>query len=154
MFSFCLCHCHCLCHKCPEMSLYLFFVSKVLSPLFVHTNHSDQMSQKSKVSGVALWVFSKCHCFLLVMSSLPFTLITCIKGYKSLRVLYGSVFQQCGGGRERGSQSVSKWVSDKVTYWAVWGQLKSVWQLLSRNHQMSPARGWKWKWSNGVGKST
>ena len=30
---------------------------------------------------------------------------------------------------------------------------KSVWQLLSGTHQMSPARGWKWKWSNGVGKS-
>ena len=25
------------------------------------------------------------------------------------------------------------------------------WQLLSRTHHMSPARGWKWKWSNGAG---
>ena len=29
----------------------------------------------------------------------------------------------------------------------------SIWQLLSRTHLMSPARGWKWKWLNGVGKS-
>ena len=27
-----------------------------------------------------------------------------------------------------------------------------VWQLLSRTHHMSPGNGWKWSWSNGVGK--
>ena len=32
------------------------------------------------------------------------------------------------------------------------GNLLWIWQLLSRTHHMSPARGWKWKWSNGVGK--
>ena len=38
-----------------------------------------------------------------------------------LRVLYGTVFRQCGG--------VSQSVSDKVTYWAVRGQLKKQWVL-------------------------
>ena len=74
-------------------------------------------------------MFSKCLChvfvivivfvfvivFLLVRSCLFITLITCLKGHKSLRRLYGSVFQQCVG--------VSQLVSDKVTYRAVWGQL-------------------------------
>ena len=27
-----------------------------------------------------------------------------------------------------------------------------IWQSLSITHQMSPARGWKWKWSNAVEK--
>ena len=54
--------------------------------------------------------------FLLVRSCLLITLITCLKGHKSLRVLCDSVFQQC--------VVVSQSVSDKVTYRAVWGQLK------------------------------
>ena len=59
--------------------------------------------------------------FLLVRSSFLITLITCLKGHKSLRVLYGSVFQKC----VVVSESVSESVSDKVTYRAVWGQLKT-----------------------------
>ena len=62
--------------------------------------------------------------FFLVRLCLLITLITCLKGHKSLRVLYGSVFQQCVG--------VSQLVSDKVTYRAVWGQLKignGIWNL-------------------------
>ena len=54
-----------------------------------------------------------------VRSCLLITLIKCLKGHKSLRALYGSVFQQWWGGSQSDSQSVS----DKVTYWAVWGQL-------------------------------
>ena len=54
------------------------------------------------------------------MSCLLVTLITCLKGHKSLRVLYGSVFQKCVG--------VSELVSDEATYRAVplfsEGQLK------------------------------
>ena len=45
--------------------------------------------------------------FLLVMSCVLITLITCPKGHKSLRVLYGSLFQQC--------VVVSEWVSQWVT---------------------------------------
>ena len=48
--------------------------------------------------------------FFLVRLCLLITLITCLKGHKSLRVLYGTVFQKCLG------------VSDKVTYRAVLGQ--------------------------------
>ena len=59
--------------------------------------------------------------FLMVRSCPLVTLITCLRGHKSLRVLYGSVFQQC----VVVSQLVSQSVSDKVTYRAVWGQLKS-----------------------------
>ena len=58
--------------------------------------------------------------FLLVRSCFLVTLIISLKGHKSLRVLYGSVFQQC----VVLSESVSESVSDKVTYRAVWGQLK------------------------------
>ena len=54
--------------------------------------------------------------FFLVSSCFLITLITCLKGHKSLRVLYSSVFQQC--------VVVSESVSDKVNYRAVWGQLK------------------------------
>ena len=60
--------------------------------------------------------------FLLVRYCLLITLITCLKGQKSLRVLYDGVFQQC--------VVVSQLVSDKVTYRAVWGQLKSHMTLL------------------------
>ena len=64
--------------------------------------HSDQRSQ---VSGAALWGCSlNVFVFLLVRLCLLITLITCLKGHKSLRVLYGSVF--------------------KSVYWSVWGQLK------------------------------
>ena len=45
--------------------------------------------------------------FFLVMSCLLITLVTCLKGHKSLRVLFGSVFQN--------RQSVSEWVSQWVT---------------------------------------
>ena len=50
-----------------------------------------------------------------VMLCLLVTLVTCLKGHKSLRVLCASVFQQSGVR----SQSVT----DKVTFWAVREQL-------------------------------
>ena len=58
--------------------------------------------------------------FLFVRSCLLITLVTCLKGHKSLRVLFGSVFQN----RQSVSQWVSEWVSDKGTYRAVRWQLK------------------------------
>jgi len=45
----------------------------------------------------------------------------CLKGHKSLRVLFGSGFQN----GQSVSQSASQSVSDKGTYRAVWGQLKN-----------------------------
>ena len=39
--------------------------------------------------------FQKNSIFLVRSSCLLVTLITCLKGHKSLRVLYGSVFQKC-----------------------------------------------------------
>ena len=85
-------------------------------------HHSDQMSQRSQVSRIAHWrcslnvfvfvivfvfVFVFVIVFFLVGSCLLVTLITCLKGHKSLRVLYGSVFQKCLG--------VSELVSDEAT---------------------------------------
>ena len=51
VFSKCICHCHCLCIcLCLRRCL---FVGQVM---FSH--HSDQMSQRSKVSEIALWRYS------------------------------------------------------------------------------------------------
>ena len=78
--------------------------------------------------------------FWLVRSCLLITLITCLKGQKSLRVLYGSVFQQWHGSWRLSATkflaviwrflvvSVCSWrlsVSDRWTYRAVLGQLKN-----------------------------
>ena len=81
------CLCHCL------------FIGQVMSP-----HHSDQMSQGSQVSWVALWRFSQnvfvivivfvvviVIDFLLVRSCLLITLIRCVKGHKSLGKLSGSI---------------------------------------------------------------
>ena len=105
----------------------IVFFCQVISPY-----HSDQMSYRSKLSKVALWrcssyvfvfviVFVFVFVFFLVRSCLLIALITCLKGHKSLRVLYGSVFEQCVVVTE----SVCQWVSDNVTYRAVWRQLKT-----------------------------
>ena len=105
VLSKCICLCHCLC-LCICLC-HCLFVGQVMSP-----HYSDQMSQKSQVSLVVIWgsslnvfvivfviviviVFVFVIVFLLVRSCLLITLITCLKGHKSLRVLYGSVFQQC-----------------------------------------------------------
>ena len=106
-----------------------------LSEIVMSPHHSNQMSQRSQVSRIAPWrcslnvfvfvivfvfVFVFVIVFFLVGSCLLVTLITCLKGHKSLRVLYGSLFQKCLG--------VSEWVSDEATYRAVplfsEGQLK------------------------------
>ena len=65
------------------------------------------MSQKSE-HFPKIWKFAE----NLKMVRSCLTLITCLKGHKSLRVRFGSVFQKCGS------------VSDKGTYRAVWEQLK------------------------------
>ena len=101
------------------LSLSLSFFGQVMSP-----HHTDQMSQRSQVSGVAFW---RCSLnvfvfvivivfvcvfvivFLLVRSCLLITLIKCLKLHKSLGSLWCCVFKRC----------LSQWVSDNVTYWAV-----------------------------------
>ena len=77
------------------LSLSLFFFVGQVMP----ANNLDQMCQRSQV-----FVFV----FLLFNSCLLIALITCLKGHKSLRVLYGSVFQQCVVGREVGREVVTR----------------------------------------------
>ena len=97
------------------LSLSLSFFGQVMSP-----HHTDQMSQRSQVSGVAFW---RCSLnvfvfvivivfvcvfvivFLLVRSCLLITLIKCLKLHKSLGSLCGCVFKRSL------SQSVSEWVT-------------------------------------------
>merc|ERR1712208_279223 len=90
-------------------------------------HHSDQMSQRSQVSRIAhsrcslnVFVFIIVFVFFLVGSCLLITLITSLKGHKSLRVFYCSIFQKC--------LLVSQSGSDEATYRAVplfsEGQLK------------------------------
>ena len=87
MFSKCICHSHCLSH--------CFFVGQVM---FSH--HSDQMSQRSKVSKIAFWSCSPnvfvivivfVIVFLLVRSCFLTTLIKCLKGQKSQRSIIEGV---------------------------------------------------------------
>ena len=90
---------------------------QVMSP-----HNSDQISQRSKVSRVALGECSPKSIvividivMLLVRSCLLIALIICLKGHKFLRVLYGSVFQQCGVGREGVTRSPIElfWTANK-----------------------------------------
>ena len=86
--------------------VFVIFFGHVMS-----SHHSEQMSQRSQVSRIALrrcsenvfvvvfaivfvFVFVFVIVFLFVRSCLLVTLITCLKGHKSLRVLFGSVFQK------------------------------------------------------------
>ena len=84
-----------------------------------------------------------CHCLFLVRSCLLITLMKCLKGHKSPRVLYGSVFQKC--------LVVSELVTDKVIYTAVPpGQLKTS-NHLSMLFQWVPHSSYKVaKQTNGV----
>ena len=95
------CICLCLCHRLCLCLCQCHFVGQVMSP-----HHSDQMSQRSQVSGVALWrcslnvfvivivfvfVFVFVIVFLLVRSRSLITLIKCVKGHKSLGSLFEGV---------------------------------------------------------------
>ena len=113
------CMCHCL------LIVFVFVLScQVMSP-----HHSNQMSPRSQVYRIALWrcslnvivflfVFYIVFVFLLVRSCFLITLIKCLKGHRSL----GSLFV-CQN--QKVAHSVSQWVSDNVTYWAVRWQLKN-----------------------------
>ena len=74
-----------------------------------------------------------CHCLFFVRSCLLITLITCLKGLKSLRVLFGCVFQKWQWLSQWVSESVSEWVSDKGTYRAVRWQLKTAAKMWENN---------------------
>ena len=107
------------CKRCPLFDLYCLVVMIVIiwgSHKWQHFTRVLWMIYVNVVVFVNVTVYA--FVFLLVRSCLLTTLITCLKGHKSLRVLYGSVFQQCLVGSES--------VSDEVTYRAVWGQLKKV----------------------------
>ena len=102
VFSKCIFHCHCLC-LCICLCICLrccLFVGRVTFP-----HRSDQMSQRPKVSKIALWrcslnvfvivfvfVFVFVVVFLLVRSCFLITLIKCLKGQKSQRL---KVFSKC-----------------------------------------------------------
>ena len=58
-----------------------------------------------------IWKFSEN--LKMVRSCLLITLVTCLKGHKSLRVLFGSVFQQW----QWLSEWVNEWVSEWVSEW-------------------------------------
>ena len=105
---------------------------------------------RSQVSWTALWgcslnvfvfVFFIVFVFVIVIwfvrSCLLITLIACLKGHKSLRVLFGSVFQKCLVG------------SDKWTYRAVRWQLKKLQveaqEKLKREAVVGPASWVKWE---------
>ena len=91
----------------------------------------------SQVTRIALWrcslnvfvfvivfvfVFVFVIVFFLVRSCLLITLIKCLKGHKSIRLLFVcQLVKYCDW--------VSQSVSDKVTYRAVWGQLKILARL-------------------------
>ena len=64
----------------------------------------------------------------MVRSCLLITLVTCLKGHKSLRVLFCSLFQKW----QSVSQSVSESVSDKGTYRAVWGTAKKKVKIIDQ----------------------
>ena len=98
--------------------------------------HSDQMSQRSQVSRIALWgcslnvfvivyvfviVFVYFIVFLLVRLCLLITPIKCLKVHKFLGMLSGSV---CNNGH-----SLTYLLSDKVTYRAVLGTAKKIRQM-------------------------
>ena len=61
-----------------SLSLSLSFFGQVMYP-----HHSDQMSQRSLLLS-----------FFLVRSCLLITLIKCLKGHKSLRLLFHCVFKK------------------------------------------------------------
>ena len=84
------------------------FVAVFLLGQVMFCYHSDQMSQRSKVSKIALWrcslnvfvivfvivfvfVFVFVVVFLLVRSCFLITLIKCLKGQKSQRLLFEGV---------------------------------------------------------------
>ena len=96
------------------------------------------MSQRSQVSRIALWrcslnvfvivivfvpVFVFVIVFLLVRSCLLIILTDGLNGDKSLGSLCCCVFKKV-------PHSVSEWVSDKVTYWAVGWTAKKMYNCL------------------------
>ena len=96
----CICHCVCLC----------LFVGQVMSP-----HHSDQMSHRSQVCRVfvfvIVFVFVFVIVFLLVRSCPLITLIKCVKGHKSLGSLCSVVKTLIVSGARP-----TKRARDKVTY--------------------------------------
>ena len=110
-----------------SLSLSLSFSSYFCWSVHVPSSLWSNVSKVTRLWGRSLMVFYKCiclcHCLclciclcicLFLVRSCPLiSLIKCLKGDKSLGSLWCCVFKR------RLSESVSEWVSDKVTYWAV-----------------------------------
>ena len=115
-------HCHCLCLRiCLWHCIFLVMV--------IFSHQSELMSQRPQVSKITLWrcslnvfviiiaidfalVFVFVIVFLSVRSCFIITLIKCLKGHKCL----GSL---CVLQNQNMIQTLSHWLSDEVTYWAV-----------------------------------
>ena len=70
--------------------------------------------------------FSKCICQNVFFSCLSISLIKCLKGQKCLGLLFSVKIKRCVSEWVSEWSVISdQWVSDKVTYWAVCGQLKT-----------------------------
>ena len=122
--------------------VFVSFFGHVMSP-----NHSDQMSQRSQVSGIALWMVVLFDFVLSLFMSPNHHMINCVKSHKATELLFEGVLYlafvfylllmqttliKClenhnsieslscfFGGKHF---SLCKWgsiVTDKVTYWAV-----------------------------------
>ena len=113
MISKCICLCHCLC-LCICLCHCLFF-GQIMSP-----HHSDQMSQRSKVSRIALW-----RCSLNVFVSV----IVFVFVFVPVIVFFFGQFMSPHHSNQRSQRSsvswvalcmsISKvlWVSEWVTEW-------------------------------------
>ena len=89
--------------------LKMYLVKWICLNVFVQIYLSKCISQN---------VFVKCICQNVFFSCLSISLIKCLKGQKCLGLLFNVKNQKWL------SHSVTQSVSDKVTYWAVCGQLK------------------------------
>ena len=101
-----------------SLSLYLYLSLSIFFGHVMSSHHSEQMSQRSQVSRIALrrcsqnvFVFVIVFViFFLVMSCLFITLNKCLKGHKSLGSLIEGVPQPVylRGGSYRGNQKSSQ----------------------------------------------
>ena len=103
------------CQKCNQCLMCQVSGYKSLALLFEGEiwmfSENQKFFQKSEIFP-KIWNFSENLKFFLISENFSkifcqlITLITCLKGSKSLRMLYGSVFQQCG---------LTDWLSEWVT---------------------------------------
>ena len=132
-----------------SLSLYfsLTFFGQVISP-----HHSDQMSQRTQVSRIALWRCSL-NVFVIVFVFVFFIVIVCFGQvmcpHHPDQMSQGSQVSEvtlllCFFKRSL-TRSLTQWVSDKVTYWAVGWTAKNLqrqksakkWNTKTQEHKMN-----------------